>query len=806
MCIRTDGGFRPLRDFQVLQELGRGSYGVVFKARCQVDGQLRALKRLHARLGQKDRERAMQEVRLLRDIHHPNIIGCYGSFMCESMFYLVLEYADGGDLQQFMHAAQRRDGPVSEATLWKFCLEISYALRYLHQECHVVHRDLKLLNVFLSSPDRTVKVGDLGVSKLCESCGFGELTQSRVGTPLYLSPEQVKRQTYGFKVDVWALGVLLYTLTALEAPFNGTNLIALGYNIVKKRPKPLPKRYSAQWRGLLDRLLAKRQDERPTIVTVLDTLIQPSVHAKYGRRDAGSYEARRGGTPYSQSAEPPSSQQGIDTSEIQGNRIETCFSPEVVAEPTGVARHLRRPASAVARVSASTAQQHQDQRPAPATAEASPEANGQTRVNPGGFNAAENQGARPQWNIHEQTAGVARQERQPVERARPQSAGGARRPQYAAFMNAEQHLNQNSQFHPNCRPSSAQSVRQPAPQSSGARGFAHPDPPGSVVADAGNRAQEAFGVEGPNQSPSPLPSQKSGVKMHQRPLSAQPRVLRPTAAGPGLPVNVTVSNREKNTEENSYRNKEKNTEENSKAASKQRSEAPIPKQVSKATAPAPVPKQTTAASSPASETAPLTGSTGSAPSTGAASSPGPVTGSPARADRIRATGAEGVYSSSCEGSSENSWLDDPRTRATQVARQIGSNERSEASKTTDRKPPKRPWSATPQVLSGPPRPGTTKTSALWGTRTEIAAKSFCNAEKSAAPGKDSKSASDPQPSQGKTAEGYPCTAAPLKGGHWLPMAEGYPPKCKAPATTVQLVKPNQAKNRPSVKDLEKSLT
>jgi len=212
---------------------------------------------------------AQQEVILLKAVQHKHIIRYYGSFFELGALYIIMEYADGGDLQQLLRRHRSIRKQFAEDMLWRLCTEMCSALSYLHSK-GIVHRDLKPLNVFLTTGNH-VKVGDLGVSKLCPD---DDGCQTRVGTPLYLAPEQVKHRKYDAKVDVWALGVLLYTLTSLEAPFRGDNLIALGMAITLRRPKPLPKTYSETWRELIDDLLAKNPAQRPSLDAVLRRISQ----------------------------------------------------------------------------------------------------------------------------------------------------------------------------------------------------------------------------------------------------------------------------------------------------------------------------------------------------------------------------------------------------------------------------------------------------------------------------------------------------------------------------------------------------
>ena len=106
----------------------------------------------------------------------------------------------------------------------------------------IIHRDIKCLNIFLAE-DKQIKIGDMGVSKMCQQ-GDRPMQGTRVGTPLYLSPEVVQSQPYDFKTDIWAAGCALYHLASLDPPFQSDNLVTLGNMIVMKKPKPIPAAYS----------------------------------------------------------------------------------------------------------------------------------------------------------------------------------------------------------------------------------------------------------------------------------------------------------------------------------------------------------------------------------------------------------------------------------------------------------------------------------------------------------------------------------------------------------------------------------
>ena len=163
---------------------------------------------------------------------------------------IIMEYAEGGDLQKvfviinykLLKDFKEKRKYLHEELIWEMSKELSSALQHLH-ESNIIHRDIKTLNVFLTR-EKHVKLGDLGVSKIFTS--DTALQGTRVGTPLYLAPELVQHQPYDYKVDIWALGCVIFYMASLEPPFQGENLIALGYSIVNRAPKPIPPQYSTR--------------------------------------------------------------------------------------------------------------------------------------------------------------------------------------------------------------------------------------------------------------------------------------------------------------------------------------------------------------------------------------------------------------------------------------------------------------------------------------------------------------------------------------------------------------------------------
>ena len=252
------------KDYIIQKELGRGSFGVAYLS-LQVSTQTHVvLKRINiGHLHPKYQQVALREVEILKKLDHPNIIKYYCSFIEDSTLSIITEYAEGGDLYQLLLKHRHRKTNFQESELWRILKELSSALNYLHKS-NIIHRDIKCQNVFLTK-FHTVKLGDLGASRLMTA----NMQVTRVGTPLYLSPEMIKQQPYDYKIDIWGLGCILYTLASHDAPFLGSNLITLGMSIINRTPKPLPGIYSRKLNNLVLLLLEKKPEDRPDISQVI---------------------------------------------------------------------------------------------------------------------------------------------------------------------------------------------------------------------------------------------------------------------------------------------------------------------------------------------------------------------------------------------------------------------------------------------------------------------------------------------------------------------------------------------------------
>ena len=195
---------------------------------------------------QKLRDKCLKEVELMKPLDHPNIIKYIDSFVDNNELYIACEWADKGDLKRLIREHTADEIPFEESVIWEYMKQIAGALKHMHEK-KIMHRDLKPANIFIHH-DGSLKIGDLGLGRVF---GSGTLeAYSKVGTPLYMSPELIKDSGYNFNADVWSLGCICYEFCELNSPFRNKqekmSLMDLFENITKCNYKPISARYSPE--------------------------------------------------------------------------------------------------------------------------------------------------------------------------------------------------------------------------------------------------------------------------------------------------------------------------------------------------------------------------------------------------------------------------------------------------------------------------------------------------------------------------------------------------------------------------------
>lgn len=187
-----------------------------------------------------------------------------------------MEYCDGGDLSQVIKSTKKSKGVIHEDLIWKILAQLCMALRYCHRKTPaIIHRDIKPANVFLGD-SKNVKLGDFGLSKIL---GTGSMyAYTNVGTPYYMSPEQVNEEKYNHKSDVWSLGCIIYEAASLRPPFHAENFLSLAIKINEGKVNRIPDIYSEDLQMVINEMLDKDPSKRPSV----EDLIQknPKVNIK----------------------------------------------------------------------------------------------------------------------------------------------------------------------------------------------------------------------------------------------------------------------------------------------------------------------------------------------------------------------------------------------------------------------------------------------------------------------------------------------------------------------------------------------
>ena len=262
--------------YEIIQEIGRGAFSIVYKVRSKENNNIYCLKKINTNKT-KDKE---NEIKILSNLSHPNLIKCFYSFYNSENIYIIMDFCEFGDLFSLLQSVKKKKVFVNEDIIWNIAIQVLIGLNYLHSK-KIIHRDIKLLNLFMTK-EKKIKIGDMGMSTIFVE---DELIHSRVGTPLYIAPELVKKEKYDYKVDIWSLGCSLYHLAKTSPPFNDENLIKLGNSIINDQPPNLPICYSDELYEFILRLMIKNKDKRPSAFEALESIpenIKKKFYKNYG--------------------------------------------------------------------------------------------------------------------------------------------------------------------------------------------------------------------------------------------------------------------------------------------------------------------------------------------------------------------------------------------------------------------------------------------------------------------------------------------------------------------------------------------
>src|ERR1700761_7767550 len=254
MSIQTVGRY------EITGELGRGAMGVVYKALDPTIGRTVALKTMrldvHGLDAQEMVRRFQNEARAAGVLNHPNIVTIYDAGERDGIFYIAMEFIEGTTLHEIL--TEKRVLATDEVL--QYTRQIARGLDYAHSN-GIVHRDIKPANIMITA-NGTVKIMDFGIAKT-----GGQVTNTGqvLGTPNYMSPEQVKGRALDGRSDLFSLGVILYEMLTGEKPFVGQNVTTIIYKIVNENPitpRDLDVTVHPGLSAIVTKALAKAPDDR----------------------------------------------------------------------------------------------------------------------------------------------------------------------------------------------------------------------------------------------------------------------------------------------------------------------------------------------------------------------------------------------------------------------------------------------------------------------------------------------------------------------------------------------------------------
>jgi serine/threonine-protein kinase len=252
--------------YELIEEIGRGAMSVVYLAKDPEIGRSLAIKLLKHDLVEQEEYRALflREARAAGGLSHPGIVTIYDVGIWQNRPYIAMELLEGVHLDDYLEL----NGAFSVGDALELAQQLTQALQYAHHK-GVVHRDIKPENILVLDDGKRFKITDFGIARVEHQFLEGESKEEQakvMGTPAYMSPEQISGNDTNFKTDLYSLGVILYKVTKGELPFQAANYGAMMQAVLQQNPEPL-NAYSEQgfiWQSIIFRLLQKNPDLRYT--------------------------------------------------------------------------------------------------------------------------------------------------------------------------------------------------------------------------------------------------------------------------------------------------------------------------------------------------------------------------------------------------------------------------------------------------------------------------------------------------------------------------------------------------------------
>jgi len=251
----------PTNDFELLEKLGEGSYGSVWKAKHLKTGTTTAIKRVPV---ENDLDEILNEIKIMKQCRSSYIISYYGSYFKENELWIVMEYCGAGSVSDLMRITDKTMNEEQIAVILKDALK---GLIYLHSK-RKIHRDIKAGNILLNNKGEG-KLADFGVS--------GQLSdtmakrQTVIGTPFWMAPEVIQEVGYDVKADLWSLGITAIEMAEGKPPYSNIHPMRAIFMIPSRPPPKLtePDKWSKDFSDFIAQCLTKNPEQRPSAADLL---------------------------------------------------------------------------------------------------------------------------------------------------------------------------------------------------------------------------------------------------------------------------------------------------------------------------------------------------------------------------------------------------------------------------------------------------------------------------------------------------------------------------------------------------------
>lgn len=253
----------PLMKWKLLERIGEGAYGEIYKVRNYHNNQIAAMKIIKV-IDKIDLDDLIIEIEILKKCNHINIIKLYEAYIYEEKIYIISEYCSLGSLDKIMSKLGRN---LDEKEIKYIIKQLLDAISYLHEKVFVIHRDIKASNI-LFAQDGNVKIADFGVS--AKNSKLDQKRNTFTGSPYWVSPEVIncdhgRTSGYNYKVDIWSLGITCIELAEKEPPNNSLNTNEVLRKITQEESPKLknPSKWSFEFQAFVSNCLIKNPKDRP---------------------------------------------------------------------------------------------------------------------------------------------------------------------------------------------------------------------------------------------------------------------------------------------------------------------------------------------------------------------------------------------------------------------------------------------------------------------------------------------------------------------------------------------------------------